>query len=180
MNSGLIAGALVLVLAGCNDFQPHFKQSPHGGEYVISTSASLRPGIVFQRGGKEWVCMPPPPDAGFREADDFELSISIASVSTGDEAADAASVSGEQEFVGRTPALLLARELFFQQCIASFNMELSKAETLALYNQNLDIISKIFAAETANTTLSIQQTLTDADQDTDSDATSVTSGKAGG
>ena len=168
--------AVAGLTTGCNDFQPHVVHVPAKGDYTVAASASLRPGMVFDNGGRHVACLPPPPDAGFREADEFDLSISIASVSTGDEAADAVSESGEQEFVGRTPALLLTRELMFQNCLAAQNMGLSKDEQLALHNKTLDTIATIFASETDKTSVTISQTLSDTDSDTDSDSSAAASG----
>lgn len=171
--TALVGMLLPILLAACNDFQPHIEQSPSQGDFILSASAALRPGIVHNAPGPEWVCIPPPPDAGFREAETAAIEISILTISTGDQAGSEASQSGEQEFLGRTPALLLARELFFQQCLAAYNMKLTKAEALDLYKQNLAVIQQIFAAETASTTVTIQQSSSDTDTDSDSDTVSI-------
>ncbi|MEM0988603.1 MAG: hypothetical protein AAGK00_06955 [Pseudomonadota bacterium] len=170
--SHLIVAAAIAV-SGCNDFQPHLSQTPSEGDFVIAASAALRPGIVHQLGDRDWVCMPPPPDAGFREAETAALEINIFTVSTGDDAASAAAESGEEEFLGRTPALLLARELFFQQCLAAFNLKLNKAEAIAFYKQNLDVIQQIFATEASQTTITVTQALNDADTETATDSSNI-------
>lgn len=60
---------------------------------------------------------------------------------------------------GRTPAILMTRELFFRACEFSQNYKLNKDEALTLYNKTLDTIATVWATEAGNTTVTIGDTV---------------------
>ena len=69
------------------------------------------------------------------------------------------SASQDTELEGRTPVLLLSRELLFRQCEFSYNNNLNHAEALKLYNRNLDIIKTLAIEEIKRTKITIKETL---------------------
>ena len=66
--------------------------------------------------------------------------------------------SGEREMVGRTPAVLMARELFFRLCEFSRNHDLTKNDAMALYRKTLDAVKEVWQTEARKTTVNIGET----------------------
>jgi len=60
---------------------------------------------------------------------------------------------------GRTPAVLMTRELFYRACEFSLNFGLTKQEALDLYNKTLDAVTQVWATEAGNTTVTVGDTV---------------------
>jgi hypothetical protein len=62
---------------------------------------------------------------------------------------------------GRTPALLMAREMFYRTCEFSTNFGLNKKEALSLFQQTLKTVGSVWATEAQNTTVTVGDTIQD-------------------
>lgn len=67
--------------------------------------------------------------------------------------------SGENEMVGRSPALLAMRETFFRVCEFSRNYALTKDEAITLFREAMHSSHGIMSSESGNTTVKIGETL---------------------
>jgi hypothetical protein len=56
---------------------------------------------------------------------------------------------------GRSPAVLITRELFYRLCETYTNFNLTKEEALPLFQKVLDLVGKGWTAEAAKTAVSI-------------------------
>jgi hypothetical protein len=83
--------------------------------------------------------------------------------------------STEGELAGRTPAVLMARELFYRLCEFSRNQSLSKDEALKLYTQTLSAVKEVWATEAGNTTITVGDTVSTTTTDALSSTQSSTS-----
>ena len=97
-------------------------------------------------------------DAAFSQGESGNLSINIFASQSG--GGSEGEESTENEMAGRTPALLLARELLYRLCEFGHNYDLDKTEATALYEKNLDLISKISGIEAGNTKVTITDGVT--------------------
>ncbi|MGB0629176.1 MAG: hypothetical protein ACPGRZ_00645 [Alphaproteobacteria bacterium] len=159
----LITVAAVFALAGCTDFyEPTPKVTKVQDTWIISGTAALSDTFVHGAYSRTYSCTEPPPDSAFNQGDSADLNFSILSVGGGsDSSSDGTSESSEEtELAGRTPGVLMSRELFFRACEFSHNFKLSKEEALTLYNKTLDIVDKNWAAEAAQTTVTIGDKIT--------------------
>ena len=159
----LFAVASIFALAGCTEFyEPTPKVTKVQDTWIISGTAALSDTFVRTAGSKTYSCTEPPPDSAFNQGDSADLNISVVAIGGGgDSSSDGVSESSEEtELTGRTPGLLISRELFFRACEFSHNFNLTKAEALALYNKTLDIVDKNWATEAAQTTVTIGDTIT--------------------
>ena len=68
--------------------------------------------------------------------------------------------SEEIEFSGRTPSVLITREILYRLCEMSSNQNFSKDETMAIFNGTLATIKEVWALEASNTTVSVNDNLT--------------------
>jgi len=171
----------LLATAGCSDlYEPTVQTSHLEKDSIISFTASLSHTLVQSDQFKYRTCSQPPPDAAFQQGESGDVNVSIVSVGGGGETdgADESSDSNEVEMAGRTPAVLITRELFFRACEFSHNHALSKEEAIALYNKTLDAVSTGWAAEAAQTTVTIGDTIATTQglttSDTQSNTTSTT------
>jgi hypothetical protein len=121
-------------------------------------------------------CTMPQPDATFSVTTEEGMGLAIGSE-------EATMGSSEAEMVGRTPTVLMSRELFFRTCEFAVNYNLSKKEATDLFNKTLQAnnttvtVGDTDATATANTdgVTSTTTTTVTADDDTDADSTSGSS-----
>ncbi len=144
----VIASSLaVLACAGCASGRiaaPTLVDTP-SGKLAVSTAA-LNQTFLFERADKDTiVCVAPMPDATFDQ--EFGLSLNLTLVDLGGGGGDDVGDEIEAGLGGRSPAVLIARELMYRACEAARNYGLSKTEYLDLYQKNLAAITQIGAAE---------------------------------
>tara|TARA_Y100000992_G_scaffold295134_1_gene255694 strand:- start:542 stop:1126 length:585 start_codon:yes stop_codon:yes gene_type:complete len=106
-------------------------------------------------------CTMPQPDATFSATTEEGIGIAIGSE-------EATMGSSEAEMVGRTPTVLMSRELFFRTCEFSVNYNLSKKEASDLFNKTLDTVISLATIQANKTTITVG--------DTDATATANTDG----
>ena len=99
------------------------------------------------------------PDAAYDQGDDANISYAL--IDTSSDQISGQDDSNEVEMAGRTPTVLMAREMFFRACEFSVNYDLNKQEALTLYNQTLQTIDKVWATEAQNTTVTIGDSVKD-------------------
>ncbi|MBX7540392.1 hypothetical protein [Qipengyuania sphaerica] len=138
--------ALSVTLGACasvaDEPAPHV--IPIAAEHVISTTASLSNTLVLDRQTQFVTCTAPPPDASFSQGEQASVS---AIITGSNDQANLGEDSEETGLTGRSPALLLAREMFFRACEFSRNYQLSKDEALQVYLKTMDATTSSFAVE---------------------------------
>lgn len=156
--AGLGVGALGL--AGCDGLHlPQPTVTPVEQETILSRTSSLSNVYILDKNTGFVTCAEPPPDTAFDHIDDSDLSLSLVRFG-GDDRAGGSEGSEEAEMLGRTPGVLIARELFFRACEFSRNYDLEKEEALALYRDTLNAVREGWAIEGKNTTVKIDESET--------------------
>lgn len=159
---GLTTGTF-LFLAGCaGQSVPEPKISHLDADQMISHSSSMSGTIIVTPGDRRYICSQPAPDSGFTQGDSGGFSLAI--LASQSDAVSESENMAEVELAGRSPGILLARELLYRLCEFGHNNALSKDEAKALYKRNLDIIEKISSIEAGNTTIKIDDALTTNDE----------------
>jgi len=161
------AAALALVAGGCAIEPPHAQVAQLEAGTIVSTTAGASNAFVHDVANHEtsshtgrFLCVEPPPDAAFSSAEGMELTVTLIGTASS-EAAGMQDEIREIELAGRTPAVLLARELLFRNCEFASNFRLSKDEALALHERTLSAIVANWAVEAANTNVSVGDTVAD-------------------
>lgn len=150
---------LAVMLAGCTDiYEPAPKVTELGKDQLISHTASLSGTLVLTPTDRRYICAQPAPDAGFSQGESGNLSVAI--LSSQSESGGESEQTADIEMEGRTPGVLLTRELLYRMCEFGHNYSLDKKEAMTLYQRNLKIIEKIAAIEAGNTEIKIGETLT--------------------
>jgi len=161
-----------VALSGCSSYEPKPQLSLVAEANFITSTGDLSSTIVH----KNRICLQPSPDAAFSASDSG--GVSILNFGVKNDGVSDSSNQKDTEMTGRTPSVLLARELMYRLCELGNNLTLNKDEMLASYNKNLEIIKEIALSETKQTTINITSgvtvTTSDSSQDQVADTTSTT------
>lgn len=171
---------VALSLFGCTSaYEPTIKSLDVTGDRVLSSLPSLTQTTIMNEKAALRTCLGRGSDATFSQSDTSDISISLVSTgASGNSNNDGnAESSGETEMSGRTPGVLMAREMFFRTCEFSNNYQLSKDEALKLYVQTLNSVSDGWKAEIQRTTITVGETVgvkdTNSTSDTNNDGTAM-------
>jgi len=141
------------------------------GNSFISNTSSLSNTYVHDSTSKLMVCAQPFPDSAFNQSEDTNINLSLVSQSGTESESDGNDEGSEEtELAGRTPAVLITRELFFRLCELSRNHKLTKDDVISLYSKTLDIVEGAWEKEASQTTVTIGDML----QTTNTESTSTT------
>lgn len=162
IRSALIVGTLIS-FTGCSStavYEPKPNVTPLKEGTIITNTASLRHTYIHNPKTQMIICAEPAPDTGFAQ-DDSTDGLSISLLHTGDQNSLGGESEGssEDELTGRTPSLLIARELLFRACEFAANFKLNTENALSVYMRNLDIIEKVAAIESERTTIEIKDSI---------------------
>lgn len=151
-----------LLLGACSQLPgPTMQSHDLSGSHIYSSGPSLSSFVVEDRNNPRKICADRGADAAFEFSEEADFSLSLVSVGKSDgEKSSAKENSGEEEMVGRTPAVLIARELLYRTCELSMNYSLTKEEAISLFKGTRDSIEKGWVSEAAKTTVTIGDTLT--------------------
>ena len=157
----LIAFSVVGLSACSSQFEPFFDSAGLPDSGVMSGGASLTNLIVQDPKRLKRICMGRGTDAVIQQSDSANFDLSLISVGkkTDSEKSAIQDNAGEQEMAGRTPAVLLAREIFYRGCEFSNNFNLNKDEALGVFKASLDAIEKIWLIEAQNTKTTVGDSL---------------------
>ncbi|AWL10845.1 hypothetical protein HMF8227_00339 [Saliniradius amylolyticus] len=172
----VVCGTALTLISGCTSLEyPVPKQTDLNNNHVLTTTSGQGQIYVMQRNNNHYLCSLPQPDSAFDQKDGGNIDVSLISTG-GDRGASTNEDSEEVELAGRTPTVLMTRELFFRACEFSSNYQLSKDEAKALYMKTLDGVITNWAIEAAQTTVKIGDTVSNqtAISNNKNDQTSVT------
>lgn len=173
---------LMLTLSACSSaFEPSVKSMNLDSNSVVASLPSLSQTLVQTDQSNLRTCLGRGSDAAFSQSDNGNISIALISTGVSSDSDDVGNSesSGETEMSGRTPGVLIARELLFRTCEFSMNYQLSKQEALQLYLKTLDTVSKGWDAEIQITKITIGETVSISDTDSASTAASSEAGVTG-
>ena len=145
-------------LVGCSTLDsPVPDQSNIATDSVSSVTAALSQTHVRGKTSDYRICSQPPPDAAFDQSEGGSVNISMIGRTT-DSASDNEG-SNDVEMSGRSPGVLIAREMFFRACEFSTNFNLSSDEATKVYLETLDKVAQGWASESAHTTITVGDSL---------------------
>ncbi|MGY8935656.1 MAG: hypothetical protein ACKVG6_06120 [Alphaproteobacteria bacterium] len=145
-----------LFLVGCAGFSPKADIEKFPKEGVLFSSPSVNSTIVQDPKNYRKICMGRGADALFEtsESGDFKFSL-ISIANTGGDEVKETDNAGEEEMIGRTPAVLLARELFYRACELTNNAQLNREEAVKIFNSVLNVVGQGWEKESENTKITI-------------------------
>ena len=148
---------IIILLSGCaSDKQlapSHLEINRNSVVEVTGSTAGLSQTYFVRKDSGYWVCNQPMPDAAFDQTKDKSFNFSV--IGRNSEGGNDASGSVNAEMAGRTPGVLIAREMFYRACEFTSNSDLSKDQAMEVYLKTLDAVSQGWAIEAGNTSVTV-------------------------
>ena len=177
-----IVTVFMFFISGCSsDFSPFLTQYSMPQEGIMYSAPSIDTALIQHPDNLKRVCMGRGADAAVETSKNSNFSLSFVSTGNGNdsEGTSLQDNTGEEEMTGRTPAVLIARELFYRACEFSTNFRLTKEEAVKIYESTLKTVEKGWVGETKKTTVTIGDTLTNKNDTSFSESDSATSRSPG-
>ena len=121
-------------------------------KYIPQTASQSYIRMTYKKGTEIHTCTMPQPDATFSQSVEEGIGINIGT----EEAIEGTS---EAEMAGRTPTVLMARELFFRTCEFTTNWQLSKEEAYALWKKTFTTVTSLATIQANQTTVTVGDTV---------------------
>ena len=148
---------IIILLSGCaSDKQlapSHLEINRNSVVEVTGSTAGLSQTYFVRKDSGYWVCNQPMPDAAFDQTKDKSFNFSV--IGRNSEGGNDASGSVNAEMAGRTPGVLIAREMFYRACEFTSNSDLSKDQAMEVYLKTLDAVTQGWAIEDGNTSVTV-------------------------
>jgi hypothetical protein len=134
--------AATLVVAGCGTFGSQSRATLYdrSGVDVVIEPTTGNSFLLTDEKIKDQFCMAPPPDLTDSKNSSGSLSVKGVSLSEGVGASVAA-------LGGRSPAVLISREIMYRTCELYVNARMTKEESLSLFKSSLDRVIEVTKAQ---------------------------------
>ncbi len=147
-----------LLVSGCSSvYAPIPHQVALQSDTALASTAVINHTFIRSKNDNILVCSQNSADAAFDQGSNESLNASLPTGSS--EGIGNQSSADDVEMSGRTPSLLMARELMYRSCEFAANYNLNKEDAQALYEKTLNLIGTVWATEAGNTTISISDAL---------------------
>ena len=156
------ATAIIFSIAGCSSSTPVSKVINMRSDKValVSNSAETTSSLYQSAINKSYYCSSNAPDSTFSTSKDFDFSVSLLNFGGGSpEKEHSGSSSSGAEMLGRSPAVLAARDIMYRACELIGNLNLTPEQATVVYTDSLKIAASILKAEAATTTVTQTSTL---------------------
>lgn len=121
---------------------------------MISNTAETTSSVFRSGENTTHFCSSTSPDSTFSASSSTGLSISTLNLGGGaPESGDKEISDSGDEMIGRTPAVVAARDIMYRACEMIGNLELSNQDALAVYSESLAAATSILAIEVSSTTI---------------------------
>jgi len=156
---GSICAAVVLSLAGCGSIWPksYGKLFERDGVSMVTVPDNTRETYFNDPNSLERHCRAPSPDVAMTTSDGFSINAPGPGLYGGNEGITSSAGGGALSLGGRSPALLIAREMLYRACELTSNLNLPKDETIAIYERFLQSIESISKIQTSAGTSSASE-----------------------
>ncbi|HEX4943967.1 MAG TPA: hypothetical protein VFV55_06405 [Usitatibacteraceae bacterium] len=114
------------------------------GVDVVTTSTARQMVMIKDPGSNERYCRGPDPDSSLTSSGGVTLSLPS---STGSKSVGAQKQEDALSFGGRSPAVLITRELMYRACELSMNINADADKTIAIYQEFVRSIERIVASQ---------------------------------
>jgi hypothetical protein len=116
------------------------------GMTIYSTTSDMQSSFLKSHNSEEHFCDARMSDVADTESASVGLGVSVIGKS---ESVNEGTSRGAVSLGGRSPAVLITRELMYRTCEMVMNLNLDKKEALALYIQTLNLVKSVAQSDTA-------------------------------
>ena len=155
-NTIIGASSLIFIVAGCSTVTPVTKVIGVESDNVAVVSNSAETNSSLYQSGKikSYYCSSNSPDSTFSSSRDFDLSVSFLNFGgASPENENTSTTSSGAEMLGRSPAVLAARDFMYRACELIGNLNLTPQQAIVVYTDSMKVAASILKAEAATTTV---------------------------
>jgi len=144
----------LLAVSGCSSMSAPKPSVTEGfnGIHIYSTPSKMQSSFLKDKGSGEHFCDSRGSDVAGTQSEGFGISEALVGQSEG---VSESSSQGAVTLGGRSPAVLITRELMYRTCEMIMNLNLDKEAALGLYIKTLNLVTTIVQNDTTNGTTSI-------------------------
>ena len=156
------ATAIIFSITGCSSSTPVSKVINMRSDKValVSNSAETTSSLYQSAINKSYYCSSNAPDSTFSTSKAFDFSVSLLNFGGGSPQKEhLGSSSSGAEMLGRSPAVLAARDIMYRACELIGNLNLTPEQATVVYTDSLKIAASILKTEAATTTITQTSTL---------------------
>ena len=156
------ATAIIFSITGCSSTTPLSKVIDMRSDKVaiVSNSAETTSALYQSATNKSYYCSSNAPDSTFSSSRENDFSVSFLNFGGGSPESDnSSSSSSGDEMLGRSPAVLAARDIMYRACELIGNLNLTPEQATVVYTDSLKIAASILKVEAATTTVTQTSTL---------------------
>ena len=154
---------LVLMSTSCVMMPPQPRVENLGAVKAVTSTSDIQVTIVKPHGDPERYCAARPGDVADTRSVGGSLGASAAS--TGEGISEESS-QGALALGGRSPAVLIVREMMYRACELSLNLNAGSDQTLKIYKMFMDEMKEITSKQTGAGTASLGQAANPASEPT--------------
>jgi len=157
----ITASTGILLISGCGALKPppEGKLFERGGVSMVVIPGGSRETYFSDPSSLERHCRAPSPDVSLTASEGVALNVPSPTgkgVGLNEDASTGALGLG-----GRSPAVLISRELLYRACELSNNLNLPPDQALKLFRDAMDVIIKLSTSQTAGGTAALTTTAAD-------------------
>ena len=156
------ATAIIFSITACSSSTPVSKVINMRSDKVaiVSNSAETTSTLYQSATNKSYYCSSNAPDSTFSSSRENDFSVSFLNFGGGSPESDnSSSSSSGDEMLGRSPAVLAARDIMYRACELIGNLNLTPEQATVVYTDSLKIAASILKTEAATTTITQTSTL---------------------
>lgn len=153
---------LAISAAGCTSpgMEPLTETVEPPSNGIVLSRSSLSGQMMRDPQTLQKMCLGRGADTAYEHSEAGGLSVSLVSSGSSDsEASEFQDNAGEEELAGRTPAVLMTREIFYRACEFSTNYKLTKSEATQIFHAALKTVDNGWSNESKNTTVTVGDTV---------------------
>ena len=150
------ATAIIFSITGCSSTTPLSKVIDMRSDKVaiVSNSAETTSALYQSATNKSYYCSSNAPDSTFSSSEAFDFSISFLNLGgESPESEGESNSSSGDEMLGRSPAVLAARDIMYRACELIGNLNLTSEQAIIVYTDSMKIAASILKTEAARATI---------------------------
>ena len=147
---------IILAISGCSSPTPVSRVIDVRSDKVavVSNSAETTSALYQSNANKSYYCSSNAPDSTFSSSEGFDFSISFLNFGgESPESGEESNSSSGDEMLGRSPAVLAARDIMYRACELIGNLNLTSEQAIIVYTDSMKIAASILKTEAARATI---------------------------
>lgn len=147
-----------VLLTSCASYQPDPYVNRIKGDVALTSTADVSHTLLIETETGRKVCIQPPADASFAANNSEGTDIAIVAFGGKQNGKqERKEETDESQFAGRTPSVLITREVLYRLCEMTLNQNLSQDEVLASFNDAVKALSESWKMEAGRTSIEIKE-----------------------